>query len=432
MRFCRQAAWTAYNAALCFSWPALYSYYFCRALSDGKYQGNYLSRMGIKLPAPLQPCAVRVWLHALSVGETLSSIPLIAELKRIQPGIEILFSTATEAGMSIAKERLQGLVDGFFFMPHDFPWAVSRLIKRIRPSLFVLIETDFWPNLVWGLHREGVPTVLVNARISPGSFRGYSRVSMLTRIMFGGFGLILTQTELDRARFVSLCGMPERVVAAGNLKFESSVPRVSKSEVASLRSDIGLEAKRPVWIAGSTHQGEEHILLRIHRNLCRRIPNLLLIVAPRRIQRGAEIAALASCLGFSSGVRSKADNVKGKEVYILDTLGELARIYAICDIAFLGGSFVPSGGHNPLEAVVQGRPVCWGPHFFNFGEIEKDLLQAGCAMRVSTESELNDFLGMALTDSCLISKMTEAANNFAGLQRHTAGRIASVLLESMG
>ena len=432
MRLCRKAAWTAYEAAICFSWPALYSYYFCRALTDGKYRGNYLSRMGIKLPATLQWCPVRIWIHALSVGETLSSIPLIAELKTMRPRIEILFSTATESGMSTAQQKLKGLVDGFFFMPHDFPWAVDRLIKRIRPSLFVLIETDFWPNLVWGLNRESIPAVLVNARMSPGSFRSYSRLGALAHIMFGGFGLILAQTELDRARFVSLCGVEERVAATGNLKFESSIPRVSKSEIYSLRADMGLESGRPVWVAGSTHEGEEQVLLRVHRELASRIPNLLLIIAPRNIQRGSEIAALAGCHGFHSGMRSKGEIAKGKEVYILDTLGELARIYAICDIAFLGGSFVPVGGHNPLEAVAQGRPVCWGPHFFNFGEIERDLLAAGCAMKVSVESELKNFLAKALVDPRLISEMTKAATNFAGLQRDAAGRIASALLESMG
>jgi 3-deoxy-D-manno-octulosonic-acid transferase len=268
--------------------------------------------------------------------------------------------------------------------------------------------------------------------MSPGSFRSYSRLGALAHIMFGGFGLILAQTELDRARFVSLCGVEERVAATGNLKFESSIPRVSKSEIYSLRADMGLESGRPVWVAGSTHEGEEQVLLRVHRELASRIPNLLLIIAPRNIQRGSEIAALAGCHGFHSGMRSKGEIAKGKEVYILDTLGELARIYAICDIAFLGGSFVPVGGHNPLEAVAQGRPVCWGPHFFNFGEIERDLLAAGCAMRVSVESELKNFLAKALVDPRLISEMTKAATNFAGLQRDAAGRIASALLESMG
>jgi 3-deoxy-D-manno-octulosonic-acid transferase len=268
--------------------------------------------------------------------------------------------------------------------------------------------------------------------MSPGSFRRYSRLGALAGIIFGGFDLILAQTELDKARFISLCGLAERVMATGNLKFESSIPRVSESEIASIRADIGLDAGRPVWVAGSTHEGEEQILLRIHRDLCAKIPNVLLIIAPRKIHRGAEIAALAGRLGLDCGIRSKAENAEGKAVYILDTLGELARMYAICDIGFLGGSFAPIGGHNPLEVVAQGRPACWGPHFFNFAEIERELLQAGCAIRVSSESELKDFLEEIFSDTRRIAKMMKAAEKFAGLQRNTAKRIASALLEKIG
>ncbi len=432
MRFFRQVAWTAYEAALCLSWPALYFYYFCRSRTDGKYRDNYLSRMGRKLPAPLELGPGRAWIHALSVGEALSSVALIAELKQMRPALEIIFSTSTETGMSLARERLNGLVDKFFFMPHDFPWTVYRLLKRVKPSLFVLIETDFWPNLLWRLKREGVPAVLVNGRVSPRSYRGFYRLGRLAGVIFSGFDLIFAQTEVDRARFISMGCLSQKVMAAGNLKFESSMSRVSESEISSIRADIGVEAGRPVWVAGSTHEGEEQILLRILDRLSVHIPNLLLIIAPRKIQRGTAIAALAHGLGFDSGMRSKGETAAGKNVYVLDTLGELARVYAICDIAFLGGSFAEIGGHNPLEAVAQGRPACWGPHFFNFGEIERDLLDAGCAMKVSSEGELEDFLKKALSDAGQIAKMTKAAQHFASSQKHTASRIASVLLEKTG
>lgn len=428
----QQVASIVYNSALCLAWPALYAYYYCRSRTDGKYRGNYLSRMGLKMPVPCQSYSPRFWIHALSVGEALSSIPLIAELKLMRPSLEIVFSTATETGMSIAAERLKGLVDDFFFMPHDFPWAINRLIKRIKPSLFVLIETDFWPNLVWRLNRDGVPAVLVNARMSPGSFGVYSRLGAMAGLMFGEFDLILAQTESDRARFISLSGIPERVIAAGNLKFESSMSRIPDLQAASIRADIGLEADRPVWVAGSTHEGEEQILLRIHRGLCTHVPNLLLIIAPRKINRGAEIAALADRLGLERAIRSQGESAEGKAVFILDTLGELAGMYAIGHIAFLGGSFARIGGHNPLEAVAQGRPACWGPHFFNFGEVERDLLDAGCAKRVTSEKELDDFLGRIFSDAHLISNMTEAANHFTKLQRHSAKGMASTLLEKVG
>ncbi len=432
MKLLRQIAWTVYEAAMCLVWPVLYFYYFCRSRTDGKYGDNYLNRMGLKLPAFLPPRSGRVWIHALSMGEALSSIALIAELKQLRPALEIVFSTSTETGMTLASERLKRLADGFFYMPHDFPWTVCRLLERISPSLFVLIETDFRPNLLRRLGRLGVPAALVNGRVSPGSYRSFYRLGRLASLVFGGFGLIFTQTALDRERFISMGCPPQRVVAAGNLKFDSSLSRVPDSQIAEIGAGIGLEAGRPVWVAGSTHEGEEQILLRIHGRLSARTPNLLLIIAPRQIQRGSAIAALSHGFGFETGLRSKGETAAGKQVYILDTLGELARIYAVCHIAFLGGSFAAIGGHNPLEAVAQGRPACWGPHFFNFAEIERELLDAGCAMKVSCERELEDFLEKTLIDAAEIAKMTLAARNFASSQKHTASRIASLLLEEMG
>jgi len=431
MSNCRRAALTVYSAALSIIWPALYFYYFLRGVADKKYRSNRLNRMGIKLPAPLRFYRGRVWLHALSVGETNSSVSLISALKLMRPELEIVFSTATETGMSVARERLEEFVESFFFMPHDFPWTVSRLVERIKPSIFVLVETDFWPNLLWRLDKEGIPAVLVNGRMSPGSFRRFTQLGALAQIIFGGFDLILAQTELDRARFISLCGAAEKVFAKGNLKFESTIRRASDPEIASIRADMGVEAGRRVWAAGSTHEGEEQLLLRIHRDLCSRQPGILLVIAPRGIHRGAEIAALAGRAGFNCALRSKGESAQGKEIYILDTLGELARVYAVCDVVFLGGSFAPIGGHNPLEAIAQGRPACWGPHFYNFGEVERALLAIGCAVRAASEIELRDFLIRAFSDPVVLTSMAKAADEFAGLEHGAAERIASTLLEAM-
>ena len=282
----------------------------------------------------------------------------------MRPALGIVFSTSTETGMSLATERLKGLVDEFFFMPHDFPWTVYSLLKRVRPSLFVLIETDFWPNLLWRLNTRGVPAVLVNGRVSPRSYRGFYRLGPLADLIFSGFHLIFAQTGLDRARFISMGCLSQKVMAAGNLKFESSMSRVSESEIASIRAGIGLEAGRPVWVAGSTHEGEEQILLRIQDRLSAQVPNLLLIIAPRKIQHGYEIAALAHGLGFDSGLRSKGETAAGKRVYILDTLGELARIYAICDMPFLAGVLPESEGITPLKRLPRVSPHV-GDHIFS-------------------------------------------------------------------
>ncbi len=432
MKLFHRAAWTFYEAALCLSWPVLYLYYFCRSRTDGKYRGNYRSRLGLKLPASLPAGSARVWVHALSVGEVLSSLPLIAELKRLRPDNEIVVSTSTETGMSIAAQRLEGMADSLFFMPHDFPWITRRLLRRVKPTLFVLIETDLWPNLLRGLKRRDVPAALVNGRMSPRSYRSSSRLGGLAGLMLEGLDFIFAQTEADRARYVSLGAPSGKVLTAGNLKFESSIPGRPESGTISTGDCIGLEPGRPVWVAGSTHEGEEAIVLGIHRRLRALLPNLLVIIAPRNIGRGAEIAALARGMGFECALRSRGEKAAGNAVYILDTLGELQRVYAVCDIAFLGGSFVQIGGHNPLEAVAWGKPVCWGPHFFNFSEIARDLLEAGCAVRTASENELEDFLRKTLSNPALMAEMTQAAQAFAFSQRRTASRIASILVARWG
>ena len=428
MYFERKLAWIAYGIVWLLAWPVLYFYYFCRSRTDGKYLANYRARLGLNLPGPFRKGTGRIWFHALSVGEVLSSIPLVVEVSRQKPAFEIVFSTATETGMVLAKERLSDIAGTFFFMPHDFPWTMQKLAGLVLPDIFVLIETDAWPNLLHQLRKEGVFTVLANGRMSPDSYRGYSRIARFAGMIFNGFDLIFAQSDLDRARFESLGDLSGRVSAAGNLKFESSGTRASESHIDLLRNEIGLDRDRPVWIAGSTHEGEEAIVVRVHERLRQVIPNLLLMIAPRRPTRRNELLELCALQDLTVGVRSKGDAVSGKAVYVIDTLGELAGIYALSDIAFIGGSLAPLGGHNPLEALVQGKPVCWGPHFFNFHEIEAALLGAGCARKVSSEEELGAVVQRFFEDERVRAEMVEAVENFAGLQRGTAERIASALL----
>jgi 3-deoxy-D-manno-octulosonic-acid transferase len=428
MHFAGQLAWIAYESILFLAWPVLYLYYFCRSRTDGKYSANYRARMGLNPPGSFRNGSGGAWVHALSLGETISSIPLILEIRRQKPSLRIIFSTATETGMTLALERLSGIVDAFFFMPHDFPWVVQDLVERVRPELFVLIETDSWPNLLRQLRKEKVFTALVNARISPGSYRRYCRLAGLAAMIFDGFDLIFSQTDLDKGRFESLGNLSGKVVSAGNLKFESSGRRIPEAEVGLLESEIGLGHDRSVWIAGSTHEGEEDMLLRVHRELKRRIPDLLLMIAPRNVVRRGELDALCISLGLTAGLRSRGDKVLGKDVYLIDTLGELAVLYSLCDIAFIGGSFLPLGGHNPLEALIQGKPIFWGPYFFNFHEIEAVLLASGCAARISSEDNVRNFLLDFFEHAPVRAEMIEAAENFCGFQQGTAARIASAVL----
>lgn len=381
-------------------WPLVALYYLLRALADGKYAESALARLGLELPRVDRRSSLRVWVHALSVGEALSVVPLVKALKSEVPDAEILFSTATETGQRVAKRKI-GKDATFFYMPHDLPWVTELIVQRIRPHFFILVETDLWPNLLYSLHRNGVPAILVNGRISEKSFKRMQHARSFIGGMVNLFDLIFTQSEDDRTRYVSLGADPVRVIAAGNLKYDSLPEIALPGQVGRLKESAGIEDGRLVWIAGSTHVGEYEILLEVHRLLRNRFPDLLLILAPRQIQESARVSSMCSYYGLEVSRRSLRESAERAAVYVLDTIGELGTFYAVADAAFIGGSLVPFGGHNPLEAVVQGKPVSWGPYFSNFREIEGELLAAGCGQRVNSASEMGEVLERWLADPLL-------------------------------
>ncbi len=448
-----------YNVFLVLVWPWAFFYYFLRTRLDGKYRGSYLYRMGLKLPppfakqpsahplyrkstAPAGPSSIpapggcypkerRIWVHALSVGETLSSVALVKALKDLYPEAQIVFSTSTETGQEIARKRLSRWVDSFFFLPHDFPWTQAFLVARVSPALFIQVETDIWPNLLFELERRGAPALLVNGRISPRSFARYMRFRSLTKDLLGRFELIFSQSSLDKERYEKLGMPPERVLAAGNIKFDSALIPVPPEEVERLREEAGIERGRAAWAAGSTHEGEEEVLLAAHRALRLRRPGLLLILAPRQTHRAPGIAALCADMGLSVATRSSRAPAEGKDVYLVDTLGELSIFYAFAAMAFIGGSLAPSGGHNPIEAIAQGVPALWGPHLFNFREMEAGLIAAGCGRRIASGAELERVLDLLLGDVEARRRMEAAAAEFLAAHSGCSRKIAEAALSSL-
>lgn len=372
-------------------WPPLCLYYVVKSVQRGKYRGSYPFRMGLREPSFPQG-GHRVWIHALSVGETLSVVPFVKALHRCLPQPSIFFSSSTETGHEMALKHLGPWVNKFFFMPHDFSWLVKRYVSLVHPRVFVLVETDLWPNLPLALQKQGTCTVLLNGRLSHHSFQSLERWKSFWKPIYGSFQWIFAQSEMDRARFESLGGRKGRVQARGNLKFDAAFEKISSAEISRLRTEAGIDPHRPVWIAGSTHGGEEGILLDTHERLTKTFPDLLLILAPRQIHRSPQLARMAQEQGFRVALRSKGDDARGKHVFILDTLGELRKFYALAQGAFIGGSLVPFGGHNPLEATAQLIPAFWGPHLFNFREIEEELLQAECGFVAASGKELEGHL----------------------------------------
>ena len=380
-------------------------------------------RLGMRLRAPA-PKKGSIWIHALSVGEVLSAQPLVRAVRDGHPGKDIVLTVTTAQGQEIARKALQGEVNALLTMPVDFWWSIRRVVNFIRPSLFVLVETDIWPGLIAYLKKRGIKTVLVNGRISPRTFRSYRRFRFLTRIMLSSVEVYLMQSDLDKDRLLQIGIGEEKVKTVGNIKFDRDWEPMGEEEYKRWLSTLSLESENEIWVAGSTHQGEEHIILEVFERLRRLFPALRLIIAPRRVERAEEVKTVVMKKGFKSILKSELPtNGKPYDVLILDTLGELERIYGIGKINFVGGSLTPVGGHNLLEPASLGKPVLFGPHTHNFVLMSQLLIEAGGGKRIKDGEELFETVKELLMDTEASSRMGRNAKEFVEKSRGALGRV---------
>ncbi|MCF8120327.1 MAG: 3-deoxy-D-manno-octulosonic acid transferase, partial [Deltaproteobacteria bacterium] len=301
----------------------------------------------------------------------------------------VVFTVSTATGMRIAREALQGRVQVLHTMPFDGWWAVRRFIRRIRPEVFILVETDIWPGFLNYLHGLGVPSILVNGRISPRTHRAYRRTSWLVRRMFKPLKMCLMQSELDRRRLLEVGLAPQKVLTTGNIKFDRNVPLLDDKERHHWLRLLNLTASDPVWVAGSTHRGEEDMVLQAFERLRLAYPSLRLILAPRDISRTMELKSTIRSMKMQVVVRSKFPENRGEyDVLLLDTYGELDRIYGLGWVSFVGGSLVPVGGHNLLEPASLGSPVVFGPYTQNFVFMAAAIVEAGGGIQVADADTL--------------------------------------------
>ncbi len=371
-----------------------------------KYRLHTLRRLGFDLlsdrSAEQKKC---VWIHALSVGEVTSALPLVIELRREMPDVRLIFSASSRAGAQVAEKLLHDKIDYFIPFPLDILPVVYRFLGVVRPDLFILVETDFWPNLLATLRQRNIPSLLVNGRISARSIRSYQRFSFFFRPLFSSFQALSMQTEKDRQNLILLGVAQQQVHTFGNLKYDTAL--YNKSE-GKQPLPFNLPEYQLLLVAGSTHEGEEKILLQSYKKLKKEIPGLYLIIAPRNVDQGKEIQILANTMDLTANRRSQI-NAGGKDLFILDVIGELNNLYSHADIAFVGGSLVPKGGHNPIEPAVVGLPVLYGHHMEDFSEISEELILAKGAFTVHNEDELTATLLRLLQDSHLLKTTGEAA-----------------------
>ncbi len=338
-----------------------------------------------------------IWVHAVSLGEVVAVAPLVKALQGRHPEYHFIVTTVTETGREAVEQRLAGVAE-HRYAPLDFPWVVSAVVERLRPSLYLFVETELWPNLLWTLRGRNVPAVLVNGRLSSRSF-GRQDLPLLRafyRSVLNSLALCLMQSDRDARRIVALGADPARVHVTGNLKFDQPVP--SGETDGSFRAMLGVGEQEQLFLAGSTHPTEEEQLVSAYRRLVEKHPSIVLMLAPRHIERAERVEAMVRGAGLPAERKSRLRGPSyGPRVIILDTRGELARAYREAAVAFVGGTLVPVGGHNLLEPAVWSKPVLFGPHTDHCAEVATLLEEAGGGHRVADAQEIVRYVDEWLT-----------------------------------
>jgi 3-deoxy-D-manno-octulosonic-acid transferase len=356
-----------------------------------------------------------IWIHAVSVGEAEVAFPLVRALQARYPDKTLLLTTTTPTGSARVRAVLGDSVQ-HVYLPYDLPGAVCRFLRRFQPRLGIVMETEIWPNLYAQCRRSPIPLFLVNARLSEKSARGYRRLSSLVRATLADLSCIAAQTQRDADRFVALGAVADTVVVTGNIKFDQPVPDGLNAEAAAIRRSLFLQ--RSVWIAASTHEGEDEQLLDVYAELKSRIPALLLVLVPRHPERFDPVAALCRDRGLSVVLRSERKACDdATDLFLVNTMGELRLFYAAADAAFVGGSLVSTGGHNVLEPAGLGVPVLFGPYMFNFDAIARNLVDAGAAIQVADKTALTAELLDIMQNEVRRRRMGENGRSFVAENR---------------
>jgi 3-deoxy-D-manno-octulosonic-acid transferase len=377
-----------------------------------------------------------LWVHAVSLGEVVAVTPLVHALRKRHPHDRIVVSTVTETGREAVEQRLAGVAE-HCYAPLDFPWAVARFVGRLAPRAFLFVETELWPNLLRACHRRGIPAVMVNGRLSSDSFRGYLRIRPFMRLLLESVTLCLMQSDRDAERIVALGAPPSRVHRTGNIKFDQPLPDPDGVAGGLPRGLLGLQDDEELIVAGSTHAVEEERLLDCYDTLQKEFPSLVLLLAPRHIERAEQVEATARARGLAVLRRSRMDGGQAAaaagrpRVIVLDTRGELAQVYRHAVLAFVGGTLVPVGGHNLLEPALWGKPVFFGPHTDHCMEVAGLLTGVGGGMQAADGRELADGMAARLRDRASLRRMGDAAKSVVldnrGAMQRSLERIAALL-----
>jgi 3-deoxy-D-manno-octulosonic-acid transferase len=369
-------------------------YMLFKMLTSERHRSGLYQRFGIVSERTSKKPGI--WIHGASVGEVITAKNIIEKIDREFPEWETFISTSTNTGYSVAKQNFSG--KPIFYFPVDLSWITRKVLRRIRPSCIILIELEIWPNFLVSVYKENIPLIIVNGRISNKSFKAYRIISRISGAFYNSLtnkmNTYCARTELDAQRFRDLGISGEQVFVTGTMKYDNIPTHINENSKNELADLFRIKDNDLVLIGGSTHEGEEEILLRIFERLSKTYPNLRLIIAPRHIERTRDVSRLIEKKGFAPVLKTSVDSSNyswqnsKKEIILIDTVGDLEKIYALSDYVFVGKSLVPSGGQNMMEPAGLGKPVIFGPHVFNFKEEVDMLLGNEAAKMVETQDEL--------------------------------------------
>jgi len=384
-------------------------------LLSEKRRKTFLQRLGVRrLPENIlfkrdKP----IWIHALSVGEVFSSVPLVMKLKERFKDKRIVFSASTKTGFEIANKLFKKNVDSIFFFPFDLLFSVKYITGKIDPAIVIIVESDIWPNFLFEMKKRHVPVILINARLSNRSFKGYKRFSFIFNKLFLSFAKICTQSIEDTRRFM-LLGIPSNMISTtGNIKFDQLYDPVSEKEIELLKQSMHIyQPVKKILMAGSTHEGEESILIDAFSRIRKNFADTVLVVVPRNPERARSVLKLCKSAGLFSILMKDFKNIDKDEkfdVIIVDVIGILKRLYAIADVAFVGGSLVALSGHNPLEPAAFSKPIIFGQYMSDFAHISQMFVDSGGAVQVENANSLYKTIADILSDSDKARNMGEKA-----------------------
>ena len=391
---------------------------------------NYAKRWGERFGFVGHPDSDKetIWLHAVSVGETLAAVTLIKALQEKYPGYRLMVTCMTPTGSERITAAFGGSVE-HSYAPYDMPDAVARFLGRVRPKLLIIMETELWPNTIAACNKRNIPVILANGRLSDKSSRAYQRINSLVRPMLNGLHTVAAQHTDDAQRFQSFGLSDTTVTVTGNIKFDLNIAPALKDAVAQLSKDWRGTTQRRIFLAASTHKGEDEIILAGFAKIKAQVESALLVLVPRHPERFNQVAELCHSAGFSVVRRSANIPVGAADILLGDSMGELMTFFGACDLAFVGGSFVPTGGHNMIEAAAWGTPVLTGPHLFNFTEAAQLLTEAGGMKVCQNFDDLADQCILLLQDESQRMQMGDAARHVAEANRGALDRLLAVITQ---